>query len=230
MNHIDNYLLPGKVIDSNDKTVIDYTMAIIGKENLSNTEKAIKLYYYIRDDIRYDPYLPFDKEEYFRSSNVIKTKKGFCIHKAGLLCAALRVVGIPARVGFAKVKNHIATKQLLEHLGSNIVTPHGYTEIWLNEKWVKATPAFNKELCKYFKVEPLDFDGYNDSIMQSFNSEKKEFMEYLSYYGEFSDIDVNFVVSAMEETYGKERVDSWTKEYSLKNGNIGRDFSKEDII
>lgn len=229
MESLKRYLEPGDVIDSGNQTVIEYTEKILGNEKLDDTGKAVKLYYFIRDDIRYDPYLPFYKSEHYRSSGTIISKNGFCIHKAGLLCAAARVAGIPSRIGFATVKNHIATKQLLQYLGSNIIAPHGYTELWLNGKWVKATPAFNSDLCRHFKVKPLDFNGIDDAIMHSFNSENRQFMEYVSYHGEFQDIPMDFILNIMKSTYGKERVELWIDEVEAKNGNSGRDFNSEDI-
>ncbi len=230
MNNTEQYLKPGSIIDSANPVVIEYTRSILGDEKLDDIEKAVKLYYYIRDDIRYDPYLPFYKPEHYRSSGVIESKRGFCIHKAGLLCAAARAAGIPSRIGFATVRNHIATKQLLEYLGSNQIAPHGYTELWLGERWVKATPAFNAGLCRLFKVEPLDFNGTDDAIMHSFNSENKKFMEYISYHGEFHDIPIDFILHIMEVTYGKKRVKYWIDELKAKNNNSGRDFISEDII
>ena len=206
MENVEEYLKPGNIIDSDSEIVIDYMKSIIGTEILSPSEKAVKLYLRVRDDIRYDPYLPFFKPEHYRSSNVIKLKRGFCIPKAGLLCAVARAAGIPARIGFATVKNHLLTKQLLEYIGSDIISYHGYTELWLDEKWIKATPAFNAQLCVLHKVPPLEFDGINDSIFHEYNSENARYMEYIAYHGEFHDIPVDLIVSSWEEAYGKKRI------------------------
>jgi len=230
MFDLEKFLTPTDIIDSDNDIVIDYMRSIIGIENLSYTEKAVKLYLRVRDDIRYNPYLPFFKGEHYRSSNVIKSGEGFCIGKAGLLCAVSRAAGIPARVGFATVRNHLATRQLLEYLGSDVISWHGYTELWLGDKWVKATPAFNSELCALHKVPPLEFDGANDSIFHEFNSEKARYMEYIAYHGEFSDIPVDRIVRSWEDTYGKERIEEWKVESLKRLKNGGRDFMKEDII
>lgn len=229
MDSPDKYLEPGDIIDSGSPIVIEYTDKILEGENLTDIEKAVRLYYFIRDDIRYNPYLPFYRPEHYRSSGVIKSKEGFCIQKAGLLCAAARASGIPSRIGFATVKNHIATKQLIEYLGSGVIAPHGYAELCLNGKWVKATPAFNASLCKHFKVEPLDFNGADDAIMHSFNSENNRFMEYVAYHGEFRDIPMDFIINIMKSTYGEERVNHWINELEIKKGDSGRDFGTEDI-
>ena len=201
--------------------------ALDGSES-TDREKAVKLYLRVRDDIRYNPYLPFYKPEHYLSSNVIKNKTGFCIPKAGLLCAVARACGIPARIGFASVKNHLSTRQLLEYLGTDLIVYHGFTELWLEGKWVKATPAFNAELCLLHKVPPLEFDGMNDSIFQEFNSDKKKFMEYVALHGVHHDIPVDLIVSEWEKAYGKERVAKWIS--MTGDTKSAPDFTKEDII
>lgn len=172
-------------------------------------DRAVRLYYAVRDGIRYDPYYPFFKPEHYRASNVLKAGRGFCIQKVSLLCAAARAVGIQARAGFATVRNHLATRQLLEFMGSDIFTFHGFTEFFLEGKWVKATPAFNRELCERHGVAPLEFNGREDSMFQPYNAERKKFMEYLQFHGSFADIPVEEIVHAFKKTYGRERVLGW---------------------
>jgi len=233
MENMEKYLEPTETLDSDNEIVAEYLKGILGDDEYTPIEKAIKLYLYVRDDIKYNPYLPFYKPEHYRSSNVIKTKQGFCIGKAGLLCSLARRSGIPARLGFATVKNHMSTKQLTDFLGTNIITYHGYTELWLNEKWVKATPAFNAELCALHKVKPLEFDGINDSIFHEYNSEESRFMEYIDYHGEFSDVPLDLILKSWEDIYGKDRVASWVKLIEDNENNDEknkRDFMKEDII
>lgn len=229
MNPNDIYLESGSIIDSGSATVIEYTGMILGNEELTDIQKAVKLYYHIRDDIRYDPYLPFYRPEHYRSSGVINSKKGFCIHKAGLLCAAARAAGIPSRIGFATVRNHIATRQLLQYLGSGTIAPHGYAELWLDGRWIKSTPAFNAGLCRHFRVAPLDFNGVYDSIMQEHNSDNARFMEYIAYHGEFQDIPIDFILDIMRRTYGEERVNFWISELEKTGGDSKRNFISEDI-
>ncbi|MFX5622752.1 transglutaminase, partial [Acinetobacter baumannii] len=83
--------------------------------------------------------------------------------KAILLAACARHCRIPARIGLADVRNHLATPRLLEALRSEVVAMHGYTELYREGRWVKATPAFNRALCCAFDVAPLEFDGVADS-------------------------------------------------------------------
>jgi len=227
-DNIDDCLKPGVVINSDHPDVKKYASEILGSSELTDREKAVKLYLRVRDDIRYNPYLPFYKPEHYLSSNVIRNRTGFCIPKAGLLCAVSRASGIPSRVGFASVKNHLSTRQLLEYLGTDLIVYHGFTELWIDGKWVKATPAFNAELCLLHKVPPLEFDGINDSIFHEFNSEKKKFMEYTAFHGVYHDVPVDMIVNEWKKTYGKERVENWISMIEKNSG--GLDFSKEDVV
>ncbi|WP_109300033.1 transglutaminase family protein [Aquimarina sp. AU474] len=170
-------------------------------DTLTAKEKAVQLYIKIRDNWRYDPYnISLLKNGYIASS-IAKKTKGHCVDKSILLIACLRGLGIPARIHLAKVKNHIGVERLTEKFGTNELTPHGMVNIYLNEKWVKASPAFNASLCRKCNVSPLEFDGENDSIFQEYNNEGNVFMEYLEDYGHFEDLPIDFIFNNMKEHY-----------------------------
>ena len=210
MDNMDKkYLAPTAIIDSDHKTIIEYANDTVVDAGQDPIEKAVKLYYAVRDNIWYDPYYPFYRPEHYRASNVLKSGRGFCISKASLLCALARACNIPSRVGFATVRNHLATQKLIEFLGSDLFVCHGFTEFYLAGKWVKATPTFNADLCKKHKVIPLEFNGREDSIFQTYNMEKKEFMEYLDFHGTYADIPVDVILAAWEKAYGRDRVRKW---------------------
>ena len=224
------YLSPTAIIDSDHNMVIDYAMAAVNNAADDPIEKAVKLYYAVRDAIWYDPYLPFYRPEHYRASNVLKKGRAFCVGKATLLCALGRACGIPSRVGFADVRNHLATKQLLEFLGSDLFVYHGFTEFYLNGKWRKATPAFNIQLCKKHKVIPLEFDGYSDSIFHPYNIDEKQFMEYVADHGTYADIPVGKIIAAWKATYGRDRVNQWIEGFEAQEGASERDFDSEEAL
>ena len=224
------YLLPTLIIDNDHATVVAYAREVIKEDDADPVSKAVKLYYAVRDVIWYDPYLPFYRPEHYRASNVLKMGRAFCVGKAALLCALGRACNIPSRIGFADVRNHLATKQLIEFLGSDMFVYHGFTEFYLNGKWYKATPAFNIQLCRKHRVLPLEFDGRKDSIFHPFNAEKRKFMEYVTDHGAFADVPVAKIVAAWEKEYGKDRVRKWIAGYEKSGGKPGRDFSKEEVI
>ncbi|MEP1033451.1 transglutaminase family protein [Ekhidna sp.] len=170
---------------------------------LSDQEKAAGLYLKVRDGWRYNPYAIVFRKDALKASNIAKKNHGHCIDKAVLYIAGLRGLGIPAKLHLAKVKNHIAVERLTEKFGTNELTPHGMVDVFLNDQWVKATPAFNQELCRLTGVEPLEFNGSEDSIFQEFNKEGEEFMEYLDDYGSFDDVPLDFIERNMKENYPK---------------------------
>lgn len=170
---------------------------------LSDQEKAIKLYLKVRDGWRYNPYDIVFRKEALKASNIAGKPHGHCIDKSILYIAGLRGLGIPARLHLAKVKNHIAVERLTEKFGTNELTPHGMVDVYLNDRWVKATPAFNQELCRLTGVAPLEFNGIEDSIFQEFGQDGQEFMEYLDDYGSFDDVPLEFIEQNMKENYPK---------------------------
>ena len=196
-----NYLLPTYFFNFENES-IQNLIKEFQPNSLSQKEKAIQVYLKIRDGWRYNAYrINFNKEA-FRASEISQRSDGHCIDKAVLLTTCLRGLGIPARVHFAKVKNHIAVEKLVEKFGTNELTPHGMVDILLNGKWVKSSPAFNTSLCDKYNVEPLGFDGENDSIFQEYNREGNEFMEYIEDYGHFEDLPLSFILQNMKEHYG----------------------------
>ena len=151
------YRRPGDLIDSQHPKITAYARRVAGEG--SDRDKALRLYYAVRDDLRYDPYNTPMKREAYRASTTLAAGHGYCVNKAGLMAAVCRAAGIPARVGYADVRNHMTTKRLSDLMGSDIFFYHGYTEVWLDGRWVKATPAFNRELTERFGLKPLDWDG-----------------------------------------------------------------------
>ncbi|WP_438711611.1 transglutaminase-like domain-containing protein [Aquimarina muelleri] len=170
-------------------------------ESLSTKEKTIRLYLKVRDSWRYDPYnLSFSKEN-FKASIIAKKSKGHCVEKSIILIACLRALGISARLHLGKVKNHIGVERLTEKFGTNVLTPHGMVNVFLNDKWLKLSPAFNKSMCRICHVSPLEFDGENNSFLQQFNDEGNLFMEYLDDYGHFKDVPLEFMIKNAKEHY-----------------------------
>ncbi len=174
----------------------------------TNLERAVKLYYAVRDGIRYDPYNLVLTVEGMRASTTIANGRAWCVPKAALLAACCRSLGIPARLGFADVRNHLSTARLREALGTDVFYFHGYTAIELGGSWVKATPAFNIELCEKFRIRPLDFDGTADSIYHAFDLEGRKHMEYLRFRGEHDDVPLEEMMAVFAENYASAKKES----------------------
>ncbi|MEO5788809.1 MAG: transglutaminase-like domain-containing protein [Gelidibacter sp.] len=181
---------------------IQNIITTIDDGNSSPLDFALKAYYHIRDTWPYNPYRFSLIENDWKASEISSRKSGHCLDKAILLISVLRGRNIPARLGLAKVKNHIAVEEIVEKFGNDVLVPHGYVELFLNDKWVKATPAFNKTLCEKLHVSPLEFDGLNDSLFQSYDmSGTIEFMEYLEDYGTFDHVPLSYMFDLMKNTY-----------------------------
>lgn len=197
------FLEPADYIDSDHPEVIAFTQDAT-KHAHGPRGKAVALYFAVRDRIRYDPYVAIADPESYRASTCLKAGRGFCIAKASLLAACARSAGIPSRVAYADVRNHLCTPRLRDLMGTDMFKNHGYTELWLDGRWVKVTPTFNVELCEKFGVVPLDFDGRNDALLHPFDKEGRRHMEYTAYTGSYADVPAEMLGKAMIENYGPE--------------------------
>jgi transglutaminase-like putative cysteine protease len=170
----------------------------------TDREKAVALFYAVRDGIRYDPYVMADDPEIYRASAVLDAKVGYCINKSVLLTAAGRAVGLESRLGFADVKNHLNTEKLRERLGgTDVFLWHGYSEFLLDGKWLKVTSAFNIELCERFGVLPLDFDGEHDAVLHPYTADGRSHMEYVRQRGSFDELPYDEIMRDFRATYPK---------------------------
>jgi len=193
-------LEPAEFVDSAAPGVVAFARkACEGATDL--VAKAVRLYYAVRDGIVYTPYVDFTTPETFRASACLARGSGFCVAKAALLAAAARAAGIPARVGFADVRNHLTTPRLRELMGSDLFVYHGYTELYLDGKWVKATPAFDRRLCEKFGVRPLEFDGRKDSLFHPHDVSGRRHMEYVRDRGPALDVPVAEILETFNRCY-----------------------------
>lgn len=230
IDSLNPYLSPTATIDSDHPAVAEYAQRALQGTSGGAVEKAVRLYYAVRDGIWYDPYQPFYKPEHYRASRVLQIGRAFCVGKAALLCALGRACGIPSRIGFADVRNHLTTRQLRDFMGTDLFVFHGYTEFLLAGKWIKATPAFNVELCRRHRVIALDFDGQADSLFHPYNEESQLFMEYVRDHGVFQDVPTERIVSAWEAAYGADRVRGWIRAFDDPGCRSTKRFEREDVV
>jgi len=197
---VKEFLEPTAIIDSNNEQVDRFALDGIG-DATDPSERAIRLYHRVRDGIRYDPFSIDMTVKGLRASTTLVAGRGWCVAKAALLAACCRAAGIPARVGFADVRNHLSTDRMHRFMQTDVFYWHGYTAIHLGDAWVKATPAFNIELCRRFGVKALDFDGQHDALYHPLDTVGHRHMEYIRYRGEFADVPVDDIVSTFERRY-----------------------------
>ncbi len=194
------YLAPNYFTNSDHPEVRAYALAH-SRPGAGQVDQAVALYLAVRDGFWYNPYLSGTHREAFRASTQVRRREGHCIDKANLLAACARAVGIPARLGFANVTNHLGTEKLERQLGTNLLVFHGYAELYLEGRWVKATPAFNRDLCHKLNVAPLEFDGRADSVFQPYNAAGGLFMEYAHDYGTFAELPYELMLAEWAKFY-----------------------------
>jgi transglutaminase-like putative cysteine protease len=200
-------LRPTAFIDSDHPAGISFA-AQKSEGATTDRERAVKLYYAVRDGIRYDPYRLLLTVSGMRASTTIENTRGWCVPKATLLAACCRAQGIAARLGFADVRNHLSTARMREFMGTDVFYYHGYTAIQLGGKWVKATPAFNIELCEKFRIRPLEFDGTEDSIYHPFDLEGRRHMEYIRFREEHDDVPLQDMMETFAKHYSPSMVEA----------------------
>jgi transglutaminase-like putative cysteine protease len=155
----------------------------------SPRERAVRLFDAVRDRIRYDPYHVRLAPQGFRASTVVADGRAFCIPKAVLLAAAARCVGIPSAVGLSDVTNHLSSPRLRERMGGReVFLDHGWAALYVDGRWLKASPAFNAELCARMGVPPTAFDGRSDAVLQAMDAQGRQQMTYLRDHGVWSDL------------------------------------------
>lgn len=189
-------------------------------------EMAVALYYAVRDGVRYEAYRLDLSREGLRASHALVAGYSFCIPKAALLAATARSVGIPARLGFADVRNHLTTAKLRRLMATDVFIFHAYCELWIEGRWVKATPAFNRELCARFGILPLEFDGVTDSLFHEFSANGERHMEYVRERGVFSDIPFDLLQSSLRA----EMPALFLPEFQKLRGDFAKDAALERAI
>lgn len=194
------FLRPTPILDSAHPRVRELARRAVGTGGGSR-QVAVALYYQVRDGIRYDPYRIELDTDGLRASRTLAEGRGWCVPKAVLLAACCRAAGIPARLGFADVRNHLSTERMRRLMRTDVFRWHGYAELLLDDRWVKATPAFNRDLCERFRLRPLDFDGRSDSIYHPFDLDGRRHMEYLSDRGWYPDVPVDAIRATFEREY-----------------------------
>lgn len=197
---MNEYLASTYFIDHENDGVREFADRVVGAVD-DPLGKAVRLFNAVRDGLWYDPYNVKLERESYRASVILKGRTAYCVPKAIVLAAAGRAVGLPTRLGYADVRNHLATPRLLEQLGTDVFVFHGFTEIFLDDCWVKATPTFNAKLCRRFGVLPLEFDGVSDALFQPFDTTGRRHMEYLRDRGVFSDFPFEEMLRAYAEAY-----------------------------
>ncbi len=202
---MDKYLKPNSTIDS-DSEIIQEKARNLTKGKTGAVQKAVSIFYFTRDEIRYNPYASLYPLE---ASAILNGKDGFCVQKAVLLAALARALGIPARLGFVNIRNHRLDQQWQKIFRTDVVVYHGFTEMNVDGRWLKATPAFDLRMCSENGFIPVEFDGANHAMFHPRDKNGKPHIDYLEQLGSYNDVPVDEIIKAVTEKYGPEFLECW---------------------
>ncbi|WP_424213369.1 transglutaminase-like domain-containing protein [Streptomyces sp. BI20] len=196
---LDQLTRPTEFLDYETDAVQNFIDRAVKDRSADKKKNAIDLYYAVRDTVQYEVYNADLSENGLKASHTATVKSGFCLHKSVLYAAAVRALDIPSRLVYGDVRNHLASPRLIEHIGGDVFF-HGLTQVYLEGKWVKATPVFNKILCKLYGMDALEFDGETDSLYHP-HTDKGGNMEFLKDHGSFDDVPYEFVIDTMRRKH-----------------------------
>ncbi len=193
-----SYLQLTGIFEANGPHVQEFLARIPKKNNAK--DQAIAIYECVREAFIYDPYHLDLREDGLKVEKIVQQKRAWCVEKAVVATACFRYFGIPARLGFGIVTNHLGAEKLEHYLRKKEIVFHGFSEVYLNDSWIKCTPAFDRRVCRLNGVEPLQWDGIHDSLLQAYKGEER-FMEYIHFYGSFETVPYELMHQEMQAHY-----------------------------
>lgn len=175
----------------------------------SQAALATWLFRYARDRVAYSPYVPAFRLADYRASGTLERGGGYCVQKAVVLATLARAARIPARLEFVDLRNHQAPAHLVALLGTDLFVYHCYGSLWLGERWLRATPAFDRDICETHDLPLVEFDGRSDAILPERDARGRRFAEYVKRHGVYGDVPLDPLLARWREVYGDERVQGW---------------------
>lgn len=210
----ENYLSPAPGITSDDSYVLELAQTLTeGTQN--DRERVVRLFEFVRDHIRYNLNAPFHKLAHYEAQNTLRRKEGFCIQKSSLLVTLARSIGIPSRLVFADIRNHLLPDHLIQFMGTDIVTYHCYVEWFLKDDWIKVAPSFDEKTCRENGFRLVIFDGYHDAVLPSEDLYGQPHITYLKQHGVYNGIPIEEILEAWKRFYGQKILEDWK---NLSNG------------
>jgi transglutaminase-like putative cysteine protease len=203
------YLQETQFLDIGNADLRQCTYELIaGIDDLREQVKTV--FFFVRDKIRYNPYTSFLQPQDYTASTILQRGEGFCIPKASLFTAMMRILKIPAKLYFADIRNHLAPAKLRAVMGDLFIY-HCYCGVLLEGQWLKLAPTFNREMCAKINVQTNDFDGFHDALLPLTNLDGELYVEYVKDRGDAADIPFAEIIQAFNDFYGKEVTEKWAQ-------------------
>ena len=163
--NIDEFLCPTQMCDSNNPFIITKALNLT-EGATTNKEKAMRIFYFVRDKIKYqiNPY-------FSTASRTLNYRHGFCVSKSNLQIALLRALNIPARYHVVNLQSSCLNPFFPNWIVKNfpeIIDHHSICECFLNNTWVACDSTFDKDLIDGAKIKgilsqdvfsEIDWDG-----------------------------------------------------------------------
>ena len=198
---MEEFLRPTGTIESDHPQVRDRARQLT-RGSATDVERAVKLFAFVRDEIRYNIYMISMVAKEFRASFVLEAKKGYCVQKAVLLAALSRAAGIPNRIAFARIRNQRVPAKLYARTGTRVFPAHGFNQFHLEGRWVSAAATFDRRLCEKVGVPPVEFDGTSDALLPQQALDGGPYIEYLEHYDPAADLPLEWIVERTSKIWG----------------------------
>lgn len=134
----------------------------------SQEEMAVAIFYWVRDNIKYELGLIPDS-----ASATLVRGAGSCTNKANLTVALLRAVGFSAGFHVMEVKTReyfgaLCTERFARYMSERSL--HIYCSVFIRDRWIKVDPSDDIRLSNStrhlaFQATPVRFDGRSDAVL-----------------------------------------------------------------
>ncbi len=198
------YLKATPTLDAGHERIVE-TARTLTRGCSSDDEKAVKLFYFVRDSIGYNVFMISVFIEDFRASRILEWGKGYCVQKAVLLAALGRAAGIPSRLAFAKIRNHKLPEHVFQIIKTNTFHGHGYNQFLLNGQWVSAAATFDRNLCEKNGLPTVEFDGKSDAILPEKGLKGEPYIEYVEKFPPHDDLPFHWIAEKISEIVGPDK-------------------------
>lgn len=203
MSEIEDFLKCTEIIDCDTDSIKAKALEVT-KGLKTDKEKAVALYYFVRDKIKHNAYIQLYDPIRYKASSTLKAGDGMCQNKAILLVALARAVGIPARLGLVDVEDYQLSESFKQMIGGvNTMPLHGFAELYIGDRWVHASPAYDLATCQKKGFIPVEFDGVKDAKDSGYTKTGQPHMKHIKYHGPYEDLPLDEIYSYYREWIAK---------------------------
>mgnify|MGYP005619845855 CR=1 FL=1 len=194
-----DYLKATRLINADDDAIVAKKRELTRGIDDPN-EKARRIFYFVRDQIRY-VFRTGASERAYRASMILNQGRGFCTQKAILFCSLARSCGIPAGIYFFDIADHTLPQNVRQLLGSNILFWHGVTALSLNGNWFRFDATLDRKLVEKNKLISVEFDPNRDCLMSSITQNGTPHIEYIRDHGMVADVSFQQISDRFQQSY-----------------------------